>query len=349
MLALQMTGWQQDPEMREVETPAPAPGEVVIRVGAAGVCHSDLHVLYEFPAGAMPWTPPFTLGHENAGWVAELGAGVRGLEVGQPVVVYGPWGCGTCAACAAGRENYCRTAHTGDPVAGLGRDGGMAGHLLVPAARHLVPLPDGLTPRQAAPLTDAGLTPLHAVERVREQLVPGSTAVVVGVGGLGHLALQVLRATTAARVVAVDPRGEARALAEANGADVVLDPGSDDVAAAIRDLTRGHGADAVLDMVGSDDTLGLAGSAVGVDGSVVIVGLGGGSLPVSLLGLPLGIRVSTSYWGTRSELLQVLALAARGDLTPHVTSWPLIKALDAYAALRAGAITGRAVVVPNED
>jgi propanol-preferring alcohol dehydrogenase len=343
-----MTGWGQDPEMREVPTPSPGPGEVLVRVGAAGVCHSDLHVLYEFPAGAMPWTPPFTLGHENAGWVAELGAGVRDVEVGQPVAVYGPWGCGRCAACVAGRENYCRTGHTGDPVAGLGRDGGMAEHLLVPAARHLVPLPDGLTPRQAAPLTDAGLTPLHAVQRVRDQLVPGSTAVVVGAGGLGHLAVQVLRATTAAQVVAVDPRAAARELATASGADVVLAPGPD-TAAAIRDLTAGHGADAVLDMVGTDATLGTAGAAVRVDGSIVVVGLGGGALPVSLLGLPMGIRVSTSYWGTRPDLLQVLALAARGDLVAEVTTWPLDRALDAYAALRAGTVTGRAVVVPDES
>jgi propanol-preferring alcohol dehydrogenase len=121
--ALQMTGWQSEPELREVERPGPGPGEVLLRMGGAGVCHSDLHVLYEFPAGAMPWQPPFTLGHENAGWVEAVGAGVSGLERGLPVAVHGPWGCGICRACAAGAENYCRTPGAGAAVGGLGRNG----------------------------------------------------------------------------------------------------------------------------------------------------------------------------------------------------------------------------------
>lgn len=346
MRALQITGWQSDPELREVDRPQPGPGEVLLRVGGAGVCHSDLHVLYEFPPGAMPWQPPFTLGHENAGWVEEVGAGVQGLEPGQPVAVHGPWGCGTCRACAAGAENYCRTPGAGSAVGGLGRDGGMAEYLLVPAARHLVPLPDGMEPRTAAPLTDAGLTPYHAIERVRPLLVPGSTAVVVGAGGLGNLAVQILRATTGARVIAVDPRPEARELARARGADEVLDS-DEGTSAAIRDLAGGRGADVVLDMVGSDATLALAVAAVGVDAHIVIVGIAGGTLPVSFLGVPYGIRVSTTYWGTLPELHAVLALAARGDLDVETTEWPLSRAPEAYAALRAGTVTGRAVVVPD--
>jgi propanol-preferring alcohol dehydrogenase len=344
--ALQMTGWQSDPELRDVDRPEPGPGQVLLRIGGAGVCHSDLHVLYEFPAGAMPWQPPFTLGHENAGWVESVGAGVTGVEVGRPVAVHGPWGCGTCRACAAGAENYCRTPGAGAAVGGLGRDGGMAEYLVVPAARHLVPLPDGLEPRIAAPLTDAGLTPFHAVNRVRDLLVPGSTAVVVGLGGLGNMAVQILRATSATRVVAVDPRPEARDLALARGADNVLDS-DDGTATAIRDLTHGNGADVVLDMVGSETTVTLAAAAVGVDAHIVLVGIGGGTLPVSFLSLPYGIRVSTTYWGTLPELHAVLALAARGDLVAETTEWPLSRATEAYAALRAGQVTGRAVVVPD--
>jgi propanol-preferring alcohol dehydrogenase len=344
--ALQITGWQSDPELREVARPAPGPGEVLVRIGGAGVCHSDLHVLYEFPAGAMPWQPPFTLGHENAGWVAEVGAGVRGLETGTPVAVHGPWGCGTCRACAGGAENYCRTPGGGAAVGGLGRDGGMAEYLLVPAARHLVPLPDGLEPRTAAPLTDAGLTPYHAVERVRPLLVPGSAGVVIGAGGLGNLAVQILRATSSTRVIAVDPRPEARELARERGADDVLDSGPD-TAAAIRDLTRGQGADVVLDMVGAETTLALGASVLSRDGHLVIVGIAGGVLPVSWMGLPYGARVSQTYWGTRTELHEVLALAARGDLVAETTEWPLSRALEAYAALRSGKVTGRAVVVPD--
>jgi propanol-preferring alcohol dehydrogenase len=209
-----------------------------------------------------------------------------------------------------------------------------------------VPLPDGLEPRVAAPLTDAGLTPFHAVNRVRDLLVPGSTAVVVGLGGLGNMAVQILRATSATRVVAVDPRPEARDLALARGADDVLDS-DDDTAAAIRDLTHGHGADVVLDMVGSEATLALAAASVGVDAHIVIVGIAGGTLPVSWLSLPYGIRVSTTYWGSLPELHAVLALAARGDLVAETTEWPLSRATEAYAALRAGKVNGRAVVVPD--
>jgi alcohol dehydrogenase, propanol-preferring len=345
--ALQITGWQSEPELREVEQPRPGPGEVLVRVGGAGVCHSDLHVLHEFPPGAMPWQLPFTLGHENAGWIAELGAGVRGLEKGQPVAVYGPWGCGVCRSCARGAENYCRTPGGGAAVGGLGQDGGMAEYLLVPAARHLVPLPDGLDPRTAAPLTDAALTPYHAVARVADLLVPGATAVVIGAGGLGNLAVQILRATTGAQVIAVDPRAESRELARARGAHHVLDSDAT-TAASIRELTRGAGADVVLDMVGTEGTLATSAAALSVDGAIVVVGIAGGTLPVSWLTMPYGIRVMTTYWGTRPELHAVLALAARGDLVTQTTEWPLSRATEAYAALRAGTVTGRAVVVPDE-
>ena len=168
MRALRLKSWKSDAELTEVPTPEPGPGEVLVQVGAAGACHSDLHLMHEFEPGTLPWSPPFTLGHENAGWVHALGDGVTGLDVGQPVAVVGAWGCGRCARCLAGLETYCEDPASA-PVpgggGGLGLDGGMADYLLVPAARHLVPLPDGLTPVQAAPLTDAGLTPYHAVRR----------------------------------------------------------------------------------------------------------------------------------------------------------------------------------------
>ncbi len=345
MRALRMTSWNHDPSMDEVPAPEAGPGEAVLSVGGAGVCHSDLHVLYEFPPGAMPWTLPFTLGHENAGWVHQLGPGVVGLEVGQPVAVYGPWGCGRCRTCALGAENYCEHAALGTPVGGLGADGGMAEFLRVPGLRHLVPLPDTVGPVDAAPLTDGALTPYHAIARARRLLVPGSTAVVIGVGGLGHLALQILRATTEARVVAVDQRPEALELAKICGADDVVLAG-DGAADAIREVSHGQGAQAVFDMVGNDATLELAGRVVSVNGHIGLVGLGGGVLPVSLLGLPFGLSVGSTYWGTLPELHEVLALAARGDLKAHITTFPLDRALAAYEAVRQGLVVGRAVVVP---
>ena len=275
MRALRMTSWNHEPSLADVPAPEAGPGQAVLTMGGAGVCHSDLHVLYEFPAGAMPWTLPMTLGHENAGWVHQLGPGSVGLEVGQPVAVYGPWGCGRCRACALGEENYCQNAALGTPVGGLGADGGMAEFMLVPGLRHLVPLPDTVGPADAAPLTDAALTPYHAIARARRLLVPGSTAVVIGIGGLGHLAIQILRATTEARVVAVDQRPDALELAKACGADDVVLAG-DSPAEAIRDVTKGRGAQAVFDMVGLDSTLELAGRAVSVNGHIGLVGLGGG-------------------------------------------------------------------------
>jgi len=345
MRALRMVGWNHDPEFQDVPEPEPGPGEVVLSIGGAGVCHSDLHLLYEFPAGMMPWTLPVTLGHENAGWVHRLGAGVTGFEVGQPVAVYGPWGCGHCHACATGHENYCRNATLGAPVGGLGADGGMAEQMLVPHARHLIPLPDSLPAALAAPLTDGALTPYHAIARAQSVLVPGSTAVVIGVGGLGHLGIQILRAVTGTSVVAVDARPDALELARGCGADHQV-PAGDAAAAAIRDLTGGRGADAVFDMVGSDATLALAAQVVSVEGHIGIVGLAGGALPVSVLALPFGITVSPTYWGTLPELYEVLALAARGDIVAHTTNYPLDRADEAYAAIRAGEVIGRAVVVP---
>jgi len=300
-------------------------------------------------AGTLPWAPPFTLGHENAGWVHQLGDGVRRPEVGQPVAVVGAWGCGRCGRCRAGFETYCDRPDLA-PVpgggGGLGLDGGMAEFLLVPAARHLVPLPDGLDPMHAAPLTDAGLTPYHAVRRSREKLTPGAVALVIGVGGLGHLGIQVLRATTGARVIAIDSRESARELAKRSGADLVVAAG-ESAHEEVREATGGLGADVVLDFVGSDETLRLAAQSARMLADLTIVGLGGGTLPVSFFGIPYEVSVQTTYWGNRAELVEVLDLAARGALHAEITRFDLDEAERAYEQLRSGAVDGRVVVVPN--
>jgi alcohol dehydrogenase, propanol-preferring len=349
MRALRLLSWKSEAELVEVPDPEPGPGEVVVRIGGAGACHSDLHLMHDFEEGLLPWGPPFTLGHENAGWVAEVGSGVTSVKVGDAVAVYGPWGCGSCAQCRIGAENYCldqASAKTPGMGGGLGSDGGMAEYLLVPDARLLVPLPEGLEPAAAAPLTDAGLTPYHAVRRSWGKLAPGSTAVVIGVGGLGHMAVQILRATTATRIVAVDPREEARSLATECGADLVLAPG-DDTVEAIRDVTSGHGADVVIDNVGSDDTLALGAGAARVLGDLTVVGIGGGTLPVSFFGVPYEVSIQTTYWGSRPELLEVLDLAARGLLKPDGHTFGLDDAVDVYRRLADGKLEGRAVIVPS--
>ncbi|GAA3194268.1 NAD(P)-dependent alcohol dehydrogenase [Actinocorallia longicatena] len=348
MRALRLLEWKSGPELVEVPDPSPGPGQVVIKIAGAGACHSDLHLMRDFEGGLLPWGPPFTLGHENTGWVHELGDGVRGLSTGQPVAVYGAWGCGTCIRCRLGVDSYCEDP-AGAPVpsggCGLGLDGGMADFMLVPDARHLVPLPEGLDPVAAAPLTDAGLTPYHAIRRSREKLTPGSTAVVIGVGGLGHLAVQILKATTAARIVAVDSRPEALRLAETSGAELALSPG-DEAAERIRAATGGRGADVVLDFVGADATLALSAGVVRSAGDLTLVGIAGGTLPFSFFALPYEVSVQTTYWGSRPELTEVLDLAARGLLTTACTTFPLAEAVEAYRRLEAGTLLGRAVITP---
>ncbi|MEV4541970.1 NAD(P)-dependent alcohol dehydrogenase [Micromonospora echinaurantiaca] len=348
MRALRLPGWKSEPELIEVDEPTPGPGQVVVKIGGAGACHSDLHLMHDFEAGAVPWNPPFTLGHENAGWVHALGAGVTGLEVGQSVAVYGPWGCGTCARCRVGVDPYCENiaaAPAPGGGGGLGADGGMADYQLVPDARHIVPLPDGLDPVRAAPLTDAGLTPYHAIRRSWPKLVPGSTAVVIGVGGLGHVGIQILKATTAARVVAVDTRDAALRLAEECGADLALLSGAG-TADDIRRATGGRGADLILDCVGADPTLALGAAAARTVGDLTIVGIGGGTLPVGFFSVPYELSIQTTYWGSRPELVEVLDLGARGLVRPKATTYPLEEAVTAYRQMRDGTLDGRAVIVP---
>jgi propanol-preferring alcohol dehydrogenase len=255
MKAFQFVEFQKPGELREVPVPEPGPGQVLVKIGGAGACHSDLHILeMAKPAGGKSFKLPFTLGHENAGWVEKLGPGTTGVALGEPVLVYGPWGCGLCMNCRLGMENYCE--QPGGPTpGGLGRfDGGMAHYLLVPAVRFLVPL-GTLDPREAAPLSDAALTSYHAVKRSRHLLGPGSTAVVIGAGGLGQMAIQILKALSAATtVVAVDTTVEKLEIAKNMGADEVLLSG-DKAVKRVNDMTRGQGAELVLDMVGVNPTL----------------------------------------------------------------------------------------------
>ncbi|MEU4775083.1 NAD(P)-dependent alcohol dehydrogenase [Micromonospora sp. NPDC023644] len=348
MRALRLPNWKSEPELVEVDEPTPGPGQVVVKIGGAGACHSDLHLMHDFEAGTVPWNPPFTLGHENAGWVHALGDGVTGLTVGQPVAVYGPWGCGTCARCRVGIDPYCENVAEA-PVpgggGGLGLDGGMAEYMLVPQARQVVPLPDGLDPVLAAPLTDAGLTPYHAIRRSWAKLGPTSTAVVIGVGGLGHVGVQILKATTAARVIAVDTREEALKLGEECGADLTMLSG-EDTAQEIRQATGGRGADVVLDFVGADPTLALGVAAARTVGDLTIVGIGGGTLPVGFFSVPYEVSIQTTYWGSRPELMEVLELGARGLVKPKASTFSLEEAVVAYRKMRDGTLEGRAVVVP---
>jgi alcohol dehydrogenase, propanol-preferring len=346
MRALRLTEWHHEPEFAEVPEPEPGPGEVLMRIGGAGACHSDLHLMHDFDGGMLPWGPPFTLGHENAGWVEALGPGVTGLERGEPVAVYGPWGCGRCHRCVQGLENYCmRQAEIGVAGGGLGADGGMARLMVVPHGRYLVPLGD-LDPVSAAPLTDAGLTPYHAIKRSLGLLVPGACAVVIGVGGLGHMAVQILAALTPATIIAVDRDEQALRLARDVGAHHTV-PMGEEAAAEIRAVTRGIGADLVLDLVGVDDTLRLGAAVTRQLAHLTLVGIGGGTLPVGFFTLPYEVSVASTYWGSIPELVEVLALAQAGKIAAHVQRFSLDQAPEAYRQMRAGELHGRAVIVPG--
>jgi propanol-preferring alcohol dehydrogenase len=344
MRAFQFVELQKPAELRDVQVPEPGPGQVLIKIGGAGACHSDLHIL-ETPAGTPGISLPFTLGHENAGWVEKLGSGATGFAVGDPAIVYGPWGCGTCANCRVGLENYCETNRIGK-VGGLGRDGGMANYMIVPSTRFLLPL-GKLDPREAAPLTDAALTSYHAVKRSIHLLGPGSTAVVIGAGGLGQMAIQVLKAlSAAATVIALDTSPAKLETAKKMGADEALVSG-DDAVKRIKDITRGQGANLVLDMVGVNPTLKMAAQISRVLGHVTIVGLGGGALPVNFHSPAKECSVASPYWGSIPELMEVVSLAQAGKIKMLTEQFPLERASEAYHLLHDGKIQGRAVIVPN--
>ncbi|MFZ3572727.1 NAD(P)-dependent alcohol dehydrogenase [Streptomyces sp. BH097] len=344
--ALRLTSWGHPPVPEDVARPVPRGAEVLVRVEATGLCHSDLHVAESAP-GALPYRLPFTLGHEVAGHVAALGPDAEGAAAGERVVVYAPLGCGDCGRCVAGAANYCdRRASLSWHGVGLGRDGGMAEYVLLPSAHHLVPIGD-VPADQAAPLSDAGLTSYHAVAGLRPALGEGGTALVIGVGGLGHLAVQILRATTSSRVLAVDVREEALALAHRCGAEFATLAGAD-TARVLRARTGGAGVDAVLDFAGTGDSLELAADVLRPGGELALVGSGGGRLTVAKPGvLPPGFRLSLPFWGTRHELAAVVELARSGALHAETERFPLSAAPEAFRRLRQGLVRGRAVLVPD--
>jgi propanol-preferring alcohol dehydrogenase len=343
MRAVRLTAWESEPVLADVPVPTPQGSEVLIEVGAAGLCRTDLHVMHS-PPDVYPYELPFTLGHETAGRVAALGPSASGVAEGDDVVVYARWGCGSCWQCANGRDNACGRSLHGPHGAGLGRDGGLAEYILVPSAHYLVPAA-GLDVAAAAPLADAALTPYHAVKLSLAQLRPGSTVLVLGVGGLGHMAVQILKAITAARIIAVDVRDAALEMARAAGADVTLSA-SGLTPDGIRAETGPDGATVALDFVGNDATLKLAAGSIDQGGDVSFVGRGGGQLAVAPGLMPYETTVRMPTWGTVPELAEVVALARAGAIHTEADVFGLEDALTAYVKLERGEVLGRAVVVP---
>lgn len=335
-------------ELREIDVPPVGPGDVLLRVLAAGVCQTDVHMRRTTEA----WIPAGTVfGHEVAGEIVEVGSGVEGWEVGARAAVHPVWSCGACGSCTAGRQNACR--RTGNrmapaPTPGVTVNGGMAEFMAVPASA-LVGIGD-LDPAVAATLTDAALTPYHSIRATAALLEPGSTAVVIGAGGLGRMAVQILRAVTAARVVVLDVKDAAL---DAVRGQVDLALRADDPATpeAILATTGGYGAEVVLDLVGDDVTLALSCAVVAPYGAVRAIGLTEGRFTFETsqgaMSLPWGASLTRPYSGTYQDLVEVVALATGGHLDPAIQRFQLDEGLAALDELEAGRLHGRAVLVPG--
>jgi alcohol dehydrogenase, propanol-preferring len=324
--------------VEEVPTPRPGPGQVLVKIAAAGVCHSDLH---QQDGSVPPHRVPLIMGHENAGWVAGLGPGTEGLSEGDPVVVYGGWGCGQCGFCLGGQEQLCDGARWG----GLGPDGGYAEYLLVPATRHLLPA-GSLDLVQAAGLTDAGLSSYRAAKKALPYLTAGTTAVVIGAGGLGQYGIQYLKLMTSATVIALETSPVRRRLALSLGADHAIDGSAADALDQIRELSGGQGAAAVLDFVGIDATMQLGLASLTRQGLLVLVGLAGGTVPVGFFTQASEAAVTTSTWGSRNDLAEVITLAQQGKVTATTESHRLDDINQVLERLEHGLVEGRAVIVP---
>lgn len=348
MKALRYLAHGQPPQIVEIEKPSPGPGQVLIKVTAAGVCHSDEAVMnmpeHVYLERGYPF--PLTLGHEAVGLVHEIGQGVNtNLKVGDSVAVYGPWGCGRCRNCSTGMENYCTNAEAeGIRPPGLGNQGAMAEYMVVDDARHLVALGD-LDPVKNVSLTDAGLTPYHAIKKSLPKLGAGTFAVVIGVGGLGHVGIQILKALAGTTVIALDVSEEKLELARQMGADHVLFSDAE-AAAKVRELTGGLGANAVFDFVGANPTVALAQSIAALDSEIAIVGIGGGLMSIGFGNIAFNAAVRIPYWGSRGEFLEVIDLARAGKVEVEVQTYSLDDAPQAYKDLSAGLVRGRAVIVP---
>ncbi|MCW2820611.1 MAG: adh [Marmoricola sp.] len=341
MKAVRLHGYDQMPVVDEVPVPkVSGPLDVVVRIGGAGVCRTDLHVIEGQWQQAMSPSLPYTLGHENAGWVEEVGSAVTNVAVGDTVILHPTPTCGLCRACRAGDDMHC----TESSFPGLDSDGGMAEYLLT-SARACVRLDPETQPEDVAALADAGITAYHAVRKAIPLLHPGTTAVVVGAGGLGHIGIQCLLATTATRVVVVDPNPAALELATELGAHHTVQAG-DSVVDAVKELTDGEGAEVVLDFVAEKGAENSSFAMTRPGGSDFVIGYGGTLSIPTLDVISTERNIIGNIVGTYNELAELMVLAQRGLVTLHTRTYPLDAAPDALRDLEAGKIRGRAILVP---
>ncbi len=343
MKAVRLRQYGQLPVVEEVDEPKiTSPFDVIVRVGGAGLCRTDLHIIEgQFKTREQANLQlPYTLGHENAGWVAAVGSAVSNVSVGDAVIVYPQVSCGLCQACRAGDDMQCvRAAFPGMDV-----NGGMAEFLLT-HARSMIKLEPGLAPQDVAALADAGITAYHAVKKAVPRLYPGTKVVVIGAGGLGHIGIQCLKALTPAQIIVVDRSPEALALTRAWGADhTILADGTH--VAHVLDITNGRGAEVIVDFVGEGNAVNDGISMLRRAGSYFLVGYGG------QLQVPTGYIVSNEIQfvgnlvGTYNDLVELMALTTEGKVTLHTVTYPLAAASDAIHDLELGRIRGRGILIP---
>jgi NAD+-dependent secondary alcohol dehydrogenase Adh1 len=344
MRAVRLHEYGQPPRLDDVPEPVPcAPDDVVIRIAGTGVCRTDLHIIDGWFADVRPAKLPLVLGHENAGWVHAVGPAVADLAVGDPVICYPDLICGVCRACRAGEDTRC----IGGPnLPGLACDGGMA-ELFKTRARAIVKLPGNIAPAEVASLADAGLTAYYAVKKAAGVLGPGSYAVAIGIGGVGHIAVQCLKAMTPAQVVAVDVSEDALRFALHCGADHIVNADGRQ-GAQVRDLT-GMGADAVFDFVGEDETIGVGIAMLRPGGCYFPVGYGG-TVKLPCMQLVLGeITVAGNLVGTKAELAELVGLVGDGKVVQLSGSYPLEAGPDVLEDMRRRKIRGRAILIPGRQ
>lgn len=342
MKAVRVHAYGQPPVIENVDRPrATGPWDVVVKVGGAGLCRTDLHIVAGLFEKIQHPTLPYTLGHETAGWVAEVGSAVATVAVGDAVILHVMASCGFCAACRAGNDAHCVNVHS----PGIDVDGGMAEYVRT-NVRALVKLGPGIEPAAVAALADAGVTAYHAIHKALPLLPPGSHAVVIGAGGLGHIGIQILAATSAAEITVIDRSGAALALAGELGADHrVLAAGDRDVAAQVREIT-GRGADVVFDFVGEGGTELLSPRLVRDGGSIYVIGYGGAMHVPTIEFIAREISVVGNLVGNYTDLVELMALVARDKVHLRTRTYPLAAALDALADLEDGRIVGRGILVP---
>ncbi len=317
MKAVRLHQYEELPKVEEVGEPkVTGPHDVIVRIGGAGLCRTDLHIIEGQWTGEI-WRYPalYTLGHENAGWVQEIGSAVSNVAVGDTVIVHPLITCGLCRACRAGNDMHC----SNKSFPGISVDGGMA-NFLKTSARAVVKLDPSLAPKDIAALADAGLTAYHAVKKAVAILYPGTKAVVIGAGGLGHIGVQCLKALTPAEIIVVDRSPAALELTRSWGADhtVVVD-GSQ--VAKVKDITDGQGAEAVIDFVGEGGAIEDGVAMLRRAGSYYVIGYGGKLNVPTIDIISTEINFIGNLVGTYNDLAELMTLTAQGKVKLHTAMY----------------------------